>query len=152
MTILYKNLFKHVILRGHIFIFLQITVVIKIYCTFKIEKNVYHKNFVFFSFLQLDYIRGYILNILRTIFTKLIFHRWLKIQLANLLLWKFYRHSTYLISHCIRNNFSPFLSKINQWFLLRNKCFGEFTFIKFGFSKKKQILPNVKSQCAFFSV
>ena len=58
MAILYKNLFKHVILRGHIFIFLQITVVIKIYCTFKIEKIVYHKNFVFFSFLQLDYIRG----------------------------------------------------------------------------------------------
>ena len=45
---------------GRIFAFCRnySDVVNKIYCTFKIEKNVYHKSFVIFSFFVLCYVQG----------------------------------------------------------------------------------------------
>ena len=41
-----------------------------------------------------------------------------------------------------------FCEKIIDAFV-SDTCFGEFIFLKLGFSKK-HILPNIKSQCAFF--
>ena len=60
MVILIKKLSKNVILGGDIFFFSTSysKVVIKIYCTFNIEKFVNHENFVTFSFLYLHYRTG----------------------------------------------------------------------------------------------
>ena len=60
MVILIKKLSKNVILGGDIFFFSTSysKVVVKIYCTFNIEKFVNHENFVTFRFLYLHYRTG----------------------------------------------------------------------------------------------
>ena len=60
MVILIKKLSKNVILGGDIFFFSTSysKVVVKIYCTFNIEKFVNHENFVTFRFLYLYYRTG----------------------------------------------------------------------------------------------
>ena len=60
MVILIKKLSKNVTLGGDIFFFSTSysEVVIKIYCTFNIEKFVNHENFAIFSFLYLHYRTG----------------------------------------------------------------------------------------------
>ena len=60
MVILIKKLSKNVILGGDIFFFSTSysKVVVKICCTFNIEKFVNHENFVTFRFLYLHYRTG----------------------------------------------------------------------------------------------
>ena len=53
---------------------------------------------VFYNYVILG---GQILNILETVFPKLIFHQEPKIQLPDVLLRLFYINLTYVVNHCI---------------------------------------------------
>ena len=75
--------------------------VTKKYWSLKKEETVNLKIFFVFRFLYLRNIRGHILNISKTIFTKQIFHLHLSDQLPDLVLRKFYIHSTSVIYLCI---------------------------------------------------
>ena len=84
MVILYKNLCKNIILKGHIFVSLQ--VILQLEALF---------------FCNIVILGGDILNISKTVFPKVIFDQRLKNQLGEVLFWEFYIRSRYIINHSI---------------------------------------------------
>ena len=97
-----KNLCKNVRFRGHIFVFLQIILQLSLsfIAHLKYKQNVNHKKLTIFSLCNYVILRGRILNISKTVFPKLIFHRSLENQLPDVPFLQFYIHSTYVINHC----------------------------------------------------
>ena len=69
------------------------TVSTKYYSTLKVEEYLVFCNYVIFGV--------HILNFLKTMFPKLIFHLRLRHQLPDVLFQEFDIHSTYVINHCI---------------------------------------------------
>ena len=94
---------------------------------------------------------GHILNICKTVFSKLTFNQWGNNQVTGLLFRVFYIHSTNLINHRVQNNFNVFFIKNNESSLLRHTCFGEFNFVKLRFQKKLNFVYLWNSMCFFLS-
>ena len=98
---LYKNLCKNVIIRGHIFVFLEknSTAATKFYCALKIDGIL--ESLSSLGFCNEVVLGEHILSICKTRFMKLIFHMLLSFEVPDVLLEEFYIHSRHAINHCI---------------------------------------------------
>ena len=103
VVILYKNLCKNVILRGKIFVFLQVIVQLSLRFILHLkQKNCKPKKFLSsLVFCNYRLLVGYILNIFQTQYPKMLTDQLLKNQLRDVIFWEFSIHSMYVISHRI---------------------------------------------------
>ena len=95
---LYKNLRKNVIIRGHIFAFLEknSTAVTKFYRALKVDGIL--ESLSSLLFCKEVVLGEHILSICKTRFMKLIFHMLLSYEVPDVLLEEFYMHSRHAMN------------------------------------------------------
>ena len=128
-------------MRAHFFFVLKIIVLLSVRSIGHLKTRQFSSSLGYCNSIILG---GHILNISKTLFTKLIFHLRLSHQVNEAISQEFYINPTSVINFCIVN------IKINCQFLVGHIHVSKFTFIKVGFEKKKLIFPTIKSQSAFF--